>query len=47
MSEELPIPMCVCGHHFDDHSQSGECQVKECLCAAIEEDDAHAHDPTT
>ena len=28
--------VCTCGHIEEDHSRSGECQVKGCLCACWE-----------
>jgi hypothetical protein len=31
---------CDCGHVWDEHSASGECQIDGCRCAGFEGDGA-------
>lgn len=40
-----PNIKCVCGDVFDEHSETGECQVEGCRCACFEEEEEAEEEP--
>ena len=34
MSDDEAI--CMCGHHYEEHAESFECEVEDCDCAHFE-----------